>query len=73
MSGAETQKEMTVAWTRAVAVEVIRREVRGVEESTLTLHEASGHSLSLGISKRSKMMMQEPQGVPRAFRGWVPS
>lgn len=46
MAGAETQKEMMVTWTRVMAVEVTRRDLRGMEESTLTLHEATGHRVS---------------------------
>lgn len=46
MAGAETQKKMMVAGTRVMAVEVSRRDLRGMEESTMTLHEASGHRVS---------------------------
>lgn len=54
MSGAETQKEMTVAWTRAMAVEVIRREVRGMEESTLTSMRHLGTVSHVGFLSKAR-------------------
>lgn len=42
----ETRKGMMVDWTRVMAVEVTRRDLRRMEESTLTLHDTSGHRVS---------------------------
>lgn len=46
MAVVETRKGMMVDWTRVMAVEVTRRDLRRMEESTLTLHDTSGHRVS---------------------------
>ena len=62
VAGAEIQMEMMVAWTREMAMGVTRRDLRGMKESTLTLHEASRPRVSqlgfLSVSRES--MTQEP-------------